>query len=489
MIFLNYSVTHKDLTVKLCDFLESAGYRCWYANRDILAGDNYMAKIVEAIKASSLMIFLLSEKSCQSQFVIREVELAYTHAIPIIPLRLENFTPTGVIEHSISESQWFDMWEKHFEEYFPQIISAIERHLAVEERKQKDIPPSIPEPQTVSVGSHPVGPIESKVKESPLPLEEEKIEKISRSIMRKLIEKGRPEHLQYFESDWERFWNLIQNMKNRGGLNLCDKKLLLLIVNELSSMLYPYNEREIYAILTGGIVTRLINDLIHSDGKQNKKKLIQIAKGLANEVKMEAFGSFIPDIVEFVLKAYKELYIEGETVIRASPFEPKAERLPPPKQQEEEEEKKEYKVYSHEFPKGKSISSNEFKPLKDEYEPNNDKYLFFIYYDKDKRKFYNVGNPINISKTCIKFLKLLITKSNDFVLLKPLFESISDLKLLDDDLKDKQKNLIHATKSRLMKATLDKLEKYIDCEPNYGYKFKFESGVKFFLIEDFTPPE
>lgn len=153
------------------------------------------------------------------------------------------------------------------------------------------------------------------------------------------------------------------------------------------------------------------------------------------------------------------------------------------------EEKKEYRVYSHMSPKGKSISNSELKPLKDEYEPDNDKHLFFIYYDTEKQGFFNIGNPFCISPPCIKLLKLLLINANNFVLLKTIFKEIAGFGIMREKLNRKEKNRIHITKTRLIKATLRKIYDYIESQDNYGYKFKIEKGIKFFLVEDFDRDE
>lgn len=173
-IFISYSDNDQSKAIKLCEVLESSGFKCWLSYRDSIPGKNFLENIFEAMSNSALMIVLYSEKALSEKRLGQEAEIAFDTEIPIIPLRIENVEVKGVLKFVFGTLQWIEAFEKPFEEYFPQIISAVKRLLDVEERGQKDIQPIAHEPLSVFVSSQPEGPEGSSGK----PKEEKKEPKI-----------------------------------------------------------------------------------------------------------------------------------------------------------------------------------------------------------------------------------------------------------------------------------------------------------------------
>jgi len=148
-IFINFSDKDRAKAVQLCEVLESSGFKCWISCRDIPAGANYKEKIIEALSTSRLMILLISETSCNSKYVIREVELAFDNDVSIIPIRIDDVKPAGMLKYSIATVNWINAFEKPLGEYYPLIISAVKGFNRIENDEEKESPfqnrvPSVP---------------------------------------------------------------------------------------------------------------------------------------------------------------------------------------------------------------------------------------------------------------------------------------------------------------------------------------------------------
>lgn len=87
-VFISFSSEDEEQAIKLCQGIEAHGLQCFFANRDILPGENYATKIVEAIMYSSIFALIVSDASMHSPHVRREVSLAIEESCRIIPLSL-----------------------------------------------------------------------------------------------------------------------------------------------------------------------------------------------------------------------------------------------------------------------------------------------------------------------------------------------------------------------------------------------------------------
>ncbi|HEY3272713.1 MAG TPA: TIR domain-containing protein, partial [Methanocella sp.] len=80
-VFISYSGEDRKVADLICANLESKKIKCWMAPRDVPAGDNYQAAIIDAIDASSMMVLVFSANSNNSPHVIREITRAVSHGI------------------------------------------------------------------------------------------------------------------------------------------------------------------------------------------------------------------------------------------------------------------------------------------------------------------------------------------------------------------------------------------------------------------------
>ncbi len=106
------SSSSKDESVanEVVRFLEADGVKCWISSRDVPAGENYQEAIVHAIELARELIFLFSESSNASNEIKKELSLADSLNVPVIPLRLSPIAPSGALRYELATRQWIDMF-------------------------------------------------------------------------------------------------------------------------------------------------------------------------------------------------------------------------------------------------------------------------------------------------------------------------------------------------------------------------------------------
>jgi len=136
-IFISHSKEDRKLAVALCHFLEEKKLRCWMAPRDVQAGKDYAACIIEGIQLSRIMVVILSEYSNRSHHVRNEVERAFNHQVAILPFRIRDIIPEQSLEYFLSSYHWLDAIEGNAENYFEDLY----RHCFALLNADKQIPP------------------------------------------------------------------------------------------------------------------------------------------------------------------------------------------------------------------------------------------------------------------------------------------------------------------------------------------------------------
>lgn len=121
-IFICYSSKDEAKARTVLEFLEANGFKCWISSRDVRPGRNYQESIVGAIQSAHILMFLFSEFSNTTGEVKKELSLASSFDIPVIPLRLTPTTPNAALQYELSTRQWIDA--------FPRLDAAFDRLLA-----------------------------------------------------------------------------------------------------------------------------------------------------------------------------------------------------------------------------------------------------------------------------------------------------------------------------------------------------------------------
>ncbi|MGR7025647.1 toll/interleukin-1 receptor domain-containing protein [Geodermatophilus sp. URMC 62] len=107
--FISHASADAAQAAEIVRVLEAAQLRCWVAPRDIPAGSEWAPAIIDGIRRSRLLVVVFSVRSCASQEVYREVELASRERKPMLTVRIDRTaTLTGPLEFFLSSIQWLE---------------------------------------------------------------------------------------------------------------------------------------------------------------------------------------------------------------------------------------------------------------------------------------------------------------------------------------------------------------------------------------------
>ncbi len=139
-VFISYSSIDKPIADGICAHLESAGLRCWVAPRDIVPGDDWPTAIARAIAASRVMVLVFSQNSNRSEEVSRELYLAASSKVIIVPFKIEDIQPEAGKAYFLGRTHWLDAMNPPTLEQIGQLIERVKSILLVE--PEKKYPPS-----------------------------------------------------------------------------------------------------------------------------------------------------------------------------------------------------------------------------------------------------------------------------------------------------------------------------------------------------------
>jgi TolB-like protein len=107
-VFISYASHDAAVAQKACSALETAGYPCWIAPRNVVPGTMYADGIVHAIDEASILVLILSEQAIASAHVGREIERAVSKRHPVVALRIDAAPLTAAFEYFLNQSQWIE---------------------------------------------------------------------------------------------------------------------------------------------------------------------------------------------------------------------------------------------------------------------------------------------------------------------------------------------------------------------------------------------
>jgi|GEM_PF-4114598 len=149
-VFISYARADERIAHRICEVLEEDGISCWIAPRNVPPGMDYGQAIIDGIKGSRLVLVLLSEDSGASRYVLREVERAVSHQVPLLPVRLMRMDMPASLEFFLGSCQWFDLFPDPAEQHLEKLSAAVSRLLSTGGeawRVPEKRPPAKPRPR------------------------------------------------------------------------------------------------------------------------------------------------------------------------------------------------------------------------------------------------------------------------------------------------------------------------------------------------------
>jgi hypothetical protein len=168
-VFIAYSSADAATAKAACAALEDSGIRCWIGPRDIMAGQEYGASIINAIDLCRVMVVIFSSSSNKSVQVRREIERAVAKGVPILPVRIDETLPDGPIAYFLGSVHWLDTRTLILEEHLPRLIETVRALLSGAQADPKlEKAATVPSNPPPNAGVTDPDPVPPQISPSPL---------------------------------------------------------------------------------------------------------------------------------------------------------------------------------------------------------------------------------------------------------------------------------------------------------------------------------
>jgi hypothetical protein len=147
-VFICHSSKDKAVADAACAALEAHRIPCWIAPRDILAGDEYAASIIDALDECQIVLLIFSKDADNSPQCRREIERAVSKEKILLPFRIENVLPSRAMEFALMNTHWLDALSPPVEHRLADLVQTVSRLL----QRQRTAAPiwGASEPQAVT---------------------------------------------------------------------------------------------------------------------------------------------------------------------------------------------------------------------------------------------------------------------------------------------------------------------------------------------------
>ena len=125
--FVSYASSDRTVAEAVRSKLQDAELGCWMAPHDIVAGTTWAEAIIEGVQASRSMVVVFSSRSNASSQVMREVDRAVAHKLPLVTFRIEDCRPTRAMEYFLSAQHWLDAFPEPGESHLAALADAVRR--------------------------------------------------------------------------------------------------------------------------------------------------------------------------------------------------------------------------------------------------------------------------------------------------------------------------------------------------------------------------
>ena len=128
-VFISHA--HKDINIAkaICEKLESAQIKCWVAERDISAGEDWTVATRKAIGSSRAVVLLLSENANAATHLEREIAHAFYTNRTILPVRLTETPPSRDFLFYLGNVRWLDASKEPVEQSLDTLVASVKEML------------------------------------------------------------------------------------------------------------------------------------------------------------------------------------------------------------------------------------------------------------------------------------------------------------------------------------------------------------------------
>lgn len=126
-VFISYRQEDQAVADRVRDALERRHVDCWIAPRDMPPGEDWPEGIVDGIQQCHTFVLILSGNCQHSRHIARELELADSHALRIVALRIQEVQPPPQLIFFLGNVQWLDAFGDRFDASMARLADAMRR--------------------------------------------------------------------------------------------------------------------------------------------------------------------------------------------------------------------------------------------------------------------------------------------------------------------------------------------------------------------------
>jgi len=141
VVFISYATPDQTIAGMVCQALEQEHISCWIAPRNVPVGEKAFEAIPRGVAGCTVLILILSERSMQSEYVQRELQLGLHHKKVIIPFRIEDVQLDGAVNFMLTGVQWLDAFVPPLERHVAALVKRVAGILGAEEDNAPAVQP------------------------------------------------------------------------------------------------------------------------------------------------------------------------------------------------------------------------------------------------------------------------------------------------------------------------------------------------------------
>jgi hypothetical protein len=141
VVFISYATPDQTIAGMVCQALEQEHISCWIAPRNVPVGEKAFEAIPRGVAGCTVLILILSERSMQSEYVQRELQLGLHHKKVIIPFRIEDVELDGAVNFMLTGVQWLDAFVPPLERHVAALVKRVAGILGSEQDNASEAQP------------------------------------------------------------------------------------------------------------------------------------------------------------------------------------------------------------------------------------------------------------------------------------------------------------------------------------------------------------
>jgi predicted ATPase len=125
-LFVSYASLDQARVMEIVAALETSGQRVWLDREGIPGGVSYGPEITAALRSCSAVLLCCSARAFASRNVRQEIQIAWKHERPILPLMLEPVAIPDELEYWLEGSQWIELFDRPQGDWLPVLTRSVQ---------------------------------------------------------------------------------------------------------------------------------------------------------------------------------------------------------------------------------------------------------------------------------------------------------------------------------------------------------------------------